>query len=264
MGEMPIAGHTCTHRKTFVYATTHQQNGCYHVHLLRLRRREGPGPRRRQVPARADRHHGQRLRPQAREYYSQQTHIPRRFFALGGRAIRAAMDASRASDPRGEALIISLGWCSFRLDRVSVAPSAARALASRFPRLRGFPYLVVGSSTLGHDADHGTPPLFDSAGYQGPGWPGWRWLQGLHRGWLRPQDVSVQSRILAYPASDGPKSKSRVFPRRDLASDSPGRIDRSTRVVLTLTYAPPLSPRRPQPLRQGWLRLQARPPQRQG
>jgi len=174
------------------------------------------------------------------------------------------MDASRASDPRGEALIISLGWCSFRLDRVSVAPSAARALASRFPRLRGFPYLVVGSSTLGHDADHGTPPLFDSAGYQGPGWPGWRWLQGLHRGWLRPQDVSVQSRILAYPASDGPKSKSRVFPRRDLASDSPARIDRSTRVVLALTYAPPLSPRRPQPLRQGWLRLQARPPQRQG
>lgn len=114
------------------------------------------------------------------------------------------MDASRASDPRGEVLIISLGWCSFRLDRVSVAPSAARALASRFPRLRGFPYLVVGS-TLGHDADHGTPPLFDSAGYQGPGWPGWRWLQGLHRGWLRPQDVSVQSRILAYPRVGRPE-----------------------------------------------------------
>ena len=28
----------------------------------------------------------------------------------------------------------------------------------------------------------------------------------------------------------------------DLASDSPGRIVRSTRVALTLTYAPPLSP----------------------
>ena len=46
-----------------------------------------------------------------------------------------------------------------------------------------------------------TPRL---AGYQGPGWPGWRWLQGFHRGWLRPQAVS------ACPASiDTPRRTAR-------------------------------------------------------
>ena len=93
-------------------------------------------------------------------------------------------------------------------------PRPRRARSRPDSRAFGVSRILLQGSTLGRDADHGTPPLFDSAGYQGPGWPGWRWLQGLHRGWLRPQDVSVHSRILAYPASDGPKSKSRVFPRR--------------------------------------------------
>ena len=44
-----------------------QHNGCSYVHHLRLRRREGPAPRQRPLPARADRHHGQLFRPQARK-----------------------------------------------------------------------------------------------------------------------------------------------------------------------------------------------------
>ena len=44
-----------------------QHNGCSYVHHLCLSRREGPAPRKRPLPARADRHHGQRFRPQARK-----------------------------------------------------------------------------------------------------------------------------------------------------------------------------------------------------
>ena len=61
--------------------------------------------------------------------------------------LRASMDASRASDPRVDARIVSFGSRAFCLDRVLDPKRPARALASRFPRLRGFPYLAEKKTT---------------------------------------------------------------------------------------------------------------------
>ena len=69
---------------------------------------------------------------------------------------------------------------------------------------RAGPARPVPASSDEYRAYHSKPPRLTvhplptpsrPTGHQGQGWPGWCWLQGLHRGGLRPQDVR------AYPFS---------------------------------------------------------------
>ena len=99
---------------------------------------------------------------------------PRRRGALADRARRESISArSAASRPRREAARAADRGSS---DEVrATMPSRNIASVSRKLRL-----------TL-----HALPDASRLTGHQGQGWPGWRRLQGLHRGWLRPQDVRL-------------------------------------------------------------------------
>lgn len=81
------------------------QNGCYHGFLFRLRRREGPGSRRREEHAREDRHHGELFRPQARACLARDP--PRGACATRKRRVRTRSRFHRGAHdriaPRGRA-----------------------------------------------------------------------------------------------------------------------------------------------------------------
>ena len=98
---------------------------------------------------------------------------PRRRGAIVDRTRREAIAArSAASCPRrGAARAADRG----SLTRFAMMPSRNIASVSRKLRL-----------TL-----HALPDASRLTGHQGQGWPGWRWLQGFHRGWLRSQDVRL-------------------------------------------------------------------------
>ena len=98
-----------------------QHNGCSYVHHLRLRRREGPAPRQRPLPARADRHHGQRFRPQARK--------------CSPDASDAIFHAGRAPEARStRAARAGLRRCGTIADRKRRDSIGVRSVASRFRR----------------------------------------------------------------------------------------------------------------------------------
>ena len=173
------------------------------------------------------------------------------------------MNASRASDPRVDARIVSFGSRAFCLDRVLDPKRPARALASRFPRLRVSRILLKKKPLGRDDADHGTPSHSSTRRVPRPRVARLALVTRAPPRLAPPPRRECAIPDPCIPRVGRPEIQVTGF-SADLASDSPGRIVRSTRVALTLTYAPPLSPCHPQPLRQGWLRLQARPPQRQG
>lgn len=99
---------------------------------------------------------------------------PRRRGALADRARRESISArSAASRPRREAARAADRGSS---DEVR-ATMPSRNIASVSRKLKLTLHAFSDASRL--------------TGHQGQGWPGWRWLQGLHRGWLRPQDVRL-------------------------------------------------------------------------
>ena len=99
---------------------------------------------------------------------------PRRRGAIADRARRESISArSAASRPRREAARAADRGSS---DEVR-ATMPSRNIASVSRKLKLTLHAFSDASRL--------------TGHQGQGWPGWRWLQGLHRGWLRPQDVRL-------------------------------------------------------------------------
>ena len=177
------------------------------------------------------------------------------------------MNASRASDPRVDARIVSFGSRAFCLDRVLDPKRPARALASRFPRLRVSRILLKQKPLGRDDADHGTPSHSSTRRVPRPRVARLALVTRAPPRLAPPPSCECMSRIDRYPASDGPKSTSRVSHgeiSRQILSSANCRTNPIQSPAAEADLPSPAPFPIPQPQRQGWLRLQARPPQRQG
>lgn len=112
------------------------------------------------------------------------------------------MNASRASDPRVDARIVSFGSRAFCLDRVLDPKRPARALASRFPRLRVSRILLKKKPLGRDDADHGTPSHSSTRRVPRPRVARLALVTRAPPRLAPPPSCECMSRIDRYPASD--------------------------------------------------------------
>ena len=117
------------------------------------------------------------------------------------------------------------------------------------------------------DADHGTPSHSSTRRVPRPRVARLALVTRAPPRLAPPPSCECMSRIDRYPASDGPKSTSRVSHgeiSRQILSSANCRTNPIQSPAAEADLPSPAPFPIPQPQRQGWLRLQARPPQRQG